>query len=340
MFEALGMSLALASLFLLHAAISLVIGWAWRHWSVRVCDLSATARARLIFALRVLPALLALSAVALLLPAYLIHEPRDAGESVSLKLAIPALLSVIGLSLAAWRGVSAWWVTRRLVRNWMAEAAPLDWPAAKIPAYRLPHPFPVLAVVGCWRPRLFVAEQLLTALTPAELDAALAHELGHWQAGDNFKRVLVRLCSDVLMLVPSFMPSGRALNQAWHDATEEAADEFAVAAQPATALLLASALVKLARMAPVGMRAALPVQASYVMALTKDGEPQLARRVKRLLQLADRQPATQQAESLRWRYAQQTVLAIWLIGLAYGLSDSEHLALVQKFNELIVHVLR
>ncbi len=336
MYEYLGMSLALASLFMLHAAISLVISWAWQHWSVPARNLSGAARARLIFWLRVLPALLALSAVALLLPAYLIHEPRDAAEQVSLKLAIPALLSVIGLSLAAWRGLSAWWTTRRLVRNWMAEAVPLDWPEAKIPAYRLPHPFPVLAVVGCWRPRLFVAEQLLTALTPVELDAALAHELCHWQSGDNFKRVLVRWCRDVLMLVPN----GRALDQAWHDATEDAADEFAVAAQPATALSLASALVKLARMAPAGMHAALPVQASYVMALVEGGEPQLARRVKRLLQLADRQPARTQTESLRWRYAQQTGLAVWLIGLAYGLSDTEHLAVVQKFNELIVHVLR
>ena len=340
MYEYLGMSLALASLFMSHAAISLVLGWAWRRWSERVRNLSGMARARLIFALRVLPALLALSAVALLLPAYLIHEPRDAAESVSLKLAVPALLSLIGLLLAAWRGLSAWWTTRRLVRNWMVEATPMDWPAAKIPAYRLPHPFPVLAVVGCWRPRLFVAEQLLTALTPAELAAALAHELGHWQSGDNLKRVLVRLCRDVLMLVPS----GRALDQAWHDATEEAADEFAVAAQPVTALALASALVKLARMAPAGMRAALPVQASYVMALPEaeeeDGEPQLARRVKRLLQLTDRQPVMPQVESLRWRYVQIAGLAVWLIGLAYGLSDAEHLALVQKFNELIVHALR
>jgi Zn-dependent protease with chaperone function len=340
MYEVLGLSLALAALFMLHAAISLVIGWAWRRWSAHVRDLSGTVRARLIFALRVWPALLALSAVALLVLAYLIHEPRDASEHVSLKLAIPALLSLVGLLLAVWRGLSAWWTTRRLVRNWMRAATPLDWPDAKIPAYRLPHPFPVLAVVGCWRPRLFVAEQLLTELSPDERAAALAHELGHWQACDNFKRVLVRWCRDVLMLVPN----GRALDEAWHDATEEAADEFAVAAQPVTALALASALVKLARMAPVGGRAALPIHASYVMALAEAGEPQLARRVKRLLQLAEPQPMAGpldwRVQSSHWRVAQRAGLAVWLLGLAYGLSDASSLAWVQKFNELIVYTLR
>ncbi|NOT61327.1 MAG: M48 family metalloprotease [Acidobacteria bacterium] len=336
MYEWLGLSLTLASLFMLHAALALLIGWAWRRGAGHARHLSGTARAHLIFALRVLPALLALSAVALLLPAYLIHEPRDAAEPVSLKLAIPAALSLLGLSLAAWRGLSAWWTTRRLVRNWMAQAVPVNLPETAMPAYRLPHPFPVLAVVGCWRPRLFIAEQLLTELSPAELSAALAHERGHWQSGDNFKRVALRLCRDVLTLVPS----GRALDQAWHEAAEEAADEFAVAKQPAMALSLASALIKLARMAPVGMRAALPVHASYVTAWAENGEPQLARRVKRLLQLADQKPAAMSVASRRWRYAPRLGLAVWLMGLAYGLSDTEHLALVQRFNELIVHALR
>jgi Zn-dependent protease with chaperone function len=336
MYEWLGLSLALAILFLLHTAIALLVTLAWQRGAARASRLSGTVRARLIFWLRVLPALLALSAVALLLPAYVVHEPRDAAEHVSLKLAVPAVLSMIGLSLALWRGLAAWWTTRRLVRNWMAQAVPLHLPEVKIPAFRLPHPFPVLAVVGCWRPRLFVAEQLLSQLTPDELSAALAHEMGHWQSGDNLKRIALRLCRDVLMLVPS----GRALDRDWHEAVEEAADEFAVKTEPSVALSLASALVKLARMAPAGMQAALPVQASYVMAWAADDEPQLARRVKRLLQLADSESAVRPTSSLRWRYAQWLALAVWALALAYGLSDTEHLALVQEFNELIVHTLR
>ena len=332
MYKWLGISLALALLFALNTLVSLAVSAVWRVWAPRAHAYAGRTRSRLLFALRVLPGGVALGGVALLVLAYLVNEPREAAESVSFKLAVLAALAAAGLLLAVWRGLAVCWTTRRLVRNWLRSAVPVELAGITIPALRFAHSFPVLAVVGLWRPRLFIAEQLLTTLTPAELQAALAHEMGHLSARDNLKRTALRACRDVLMLVPS----GRALDAAWHEATEEAADEFAVAAQPQTALALAAALVKIARCAPLGVRAALPVQASFIALAANEADALLARRVKRLLQLAESQPLQPQASSLWLRLGLFGLLA----GLAALLSNPLWLAAVHELNEAIVFSLR
>src|SRR5919202_1119057 len=111
------------------------------------------------------------------------------------------------------------------------------------------------AGVGTLRPRLFIAQQLFAALTEAELRAALAHECGHLATRDNLKRAVLRACRDVLTIVPA----GRTLDRAWDESTEAAADEHAARDGGAAAALdLAAALVKIARLAPPGMRPTLP----------------------------------------------------------------------------------
>jgi Zn-dependent protease with chaperone function len=233
-----------------------------------------------LFSLRVMPALLALLVVLLILaPAYATHEPRHSVEPVSLKLAVLAFLSAAGLLLACGRGVAAWLATRRLLCDWLQQAKPLGGGIRGVKTYRLTHPFPVLALVGIWKPRLFIADKLLETLSPAELQAALAHEAGHLSARDNGKRALLRACRDVLTLVPC----GRALDRAWHDAVEEAADEFAARKGHASALNLASALVKIARLAKPETRPDMFVSASFIGYETGI----LARRVTRLTQLAE-----------------------------------------------------
>lgn len=280
MYELLGLCLALASLLALNTLISLLTALLWRGLESRVGAWPAMARARLVFALRWLPLLLALGVVGLLLlPAYATHEPRHTVETVSVKLALLAVLSAVGLLLALWRGVAAWLATRQLVRAWLRQAERLPEGAYGLPAYRLAHPFPVLALVGVWRPRLFIAEQLLDTLSPAELAAALAHEAGHLAACDNVKRALLRACRDVLTLVPC----GRALDRAWHEAAEEAADEYATRHDQTAALELAGALVKIGRLVTPVTRPAMPVGVSFI------GYEQgtLTRRVQRLADMTD-----------------------------------------------------
>src|SRR6185503_5338698 len=148
--------------------------------------------------------------------------------------------------------------------------------------FELNHEFPLLAVVGTIRPRLFVADQVLSSLTPSELRAAIAHEAGHLSARDNLKRSLLRVCGDALLLVPC----GRSLDRAWADTAEAAADEYAAHESSAAAINLAAALVKVAKMVPKGPRATLPIAAFLVGSEEDRG---LKARVRRLLEIASNQ---------------------------------------------------
>jgi hypothetical protein len=90
---------------------------------------------------------------------------------------------------------------------------------------------------------------------------------------------LLRVCGDLLMIVPC----GRSLDRAWTEAVECAADEHAVQQSAETALNLASALVKIAKMVPVGARAAVPLAAFLVGVEETRG---VKARVSRLLEIA------------------------------------------------------
>jgi hypothetical protein len=127
------------------------------------------------------------------------------------------------------------------------------------------HPFPVVCVVGVLRPRIFVADAVLLALSPREMRALLAHERAHLSSSDNLRRLLLR--SSAPLPWPSL---ARGLERRWQDVSEEAADMRAEAG-----LDLASALVATARLAPPGSRLELGAAAFH-----RGGA--VARRVHRL----------------------------------------------------------
>jgi len=167
MYHLLGVCLALATLLTVNALISLLAAGLWRALERPARQWSAATRARLLFALRTFPPACALAFVAaILIPAYLVHEPRATGEVVSVKLAVLALLSIIGITLALWRGFGAWRATRRLANDWLRHAEPIRLEGLPIPAYSMRHKFPVIAVVGTFRPRLFIATQVFDSLAP------------------------------------------------------------------------------------------------------------------------------------------------------------------------------
>lgn len=230
--------------------------------------------------MRVGPPVLALISVALLLvPAYVIYEPYTTAEVVSKKLAALAILSAIGVTFALWRTLRSSLATRSLRREWLCNAVPIRLEGTGIPTFRICSSFPIIAVVGAVRPRLFIAEQVLERLNEEELTAAIAHECGHLAAHDNFKRSLLRACRDVLMMVPC----GRSLDRAWAEAAECAADEHAAQQGAETALNLASALVKIAKMVPVSARVAVPM-AAFLVGVEEN--PGVKARVRRLLEIA------------------------------------------------------
>jgi Zn-dependent protease with chaperone function len=280
MFELLGLSLLLAALLTFNSLASLAIAGLWRVAGRATNSWTAASRARLLFSLRILPALLASLTVALLLvPAYLAYEPRHTAENVSFKLGLLAFLSATGLTVSIYRGIATSRATVRLTSDWLRQGKPIQITGINIEAYQIEHKFPLIAIIGFLRPRLFVASQVLGILTPEEISAALAHENGHLAARDNLKRGLLQACRDALLIIPS----GRLLDKAWSEASEEAADENAARQGKGVALDLASALVKIARIIPQGARPTMP---AGVFLLGDEETKGIKSRVRRLIALA------------------------------------------------------
>lgn len=279
MYEMLGICLALAALLAVNAVASALVALIWRALRGRASLMRADVRARLLFTLRILPSALATAFVfALVVPAYILLEPPHTDEVVGIKLLLFASASAAGVLLALWRVARTWRATREFEREWMSRAEPVSVEGMQAPAYKIRHRFPVIAVVGVLRPRLFIASQIFDELTPEELSAALAHERGHVEARDNLKRALLRASEDALLVAPL----GRALARTWRKDSEMAADEFAASESPGSALNLASAIVKISRMIPAGARPTLPAGA-HLLGEDDDG---LSKRVRYLLKLA------------------------------------------------------
>ncbi len=279
MYALLGISIVLAALLTINALATLIASALWRLVAARAQNWAAETRARVLFVLRLFPLLGAFAcALILLTPSYLTHEPADTDEIVSTKLAALASVSAIGIALALGRGFAAWRATRRLNADWQRHAVPLHLDGIDIPAYRMRHPFPVIAIVGAFRPRLFIASQIFDTLTQDELAAALAHERGHLAMFDNLKRASLRACRDALTIVPC----GRSLDRAWAESSEAAADEYAARGGAHLALDLASALIKIARIVPPNTSPTMPALAHLIGEDTSS----VSWRVRRLTELA------------------------------------------------------
>ena len=332
MYFLLGASIALAAMLLMNSAASFITSVLWKACRKSALRWPAATRAALICTLRIVPVVIGIACVSLLLlPAYFTHEPRNDHEDVSMKLAFVAGFSAIGIGVALIRGFITWRATSRLTAVWLSNGTPIDLSGINIPAYRIDHQFPVIAVVGMLRPKLFIASHLLNELTDEELAAAIQHEAGHVAAHDNLKRSLMRACRDTLLLIPC----GRLLDEAWKEASESAADEHAARGGSLVALDLASALVKISRLIPRGTRPAMPAAALLV---GYDEEGIVSERVARLLRLAnDSNPITQS------RFAVPAVLwlgSVLLMTLTVIIFSEPHvLAFVHGLIEFGVHLL-
>ena len=332
MFELLGLSLLLAALLTFNSVATLIIAGLWRLAGRATDNWTAAARARLLFSLRILPAVLAFLTVSLLLvPAYLAHEPRHAAETVSFKLALLAIFSATGIAVSVYRGIGAHRATANLTSDWLRQGKPIEIPGINIRSYEIRHAFPLIGIVGFLRPRLFIASQVLEVLTPEEISAAVAHENGHLTARDNLKRGLLQACRDALLIIPC----GRLLDRSWSEASEEAADENAARQGNGVALDLASALVKIARIIPLGARPTMP---AGVFLLGDEETKGIKSRVRRLIALATN-------ERQGSRYDVLTRLIVWapatmlLVGFVIAATNPYLLTRVHHLIEHAVFVL-
>lgn len=328
MFELLGLALLLATLLTFNSLASLVMAGLWRVAGRATNSWTAVSRARLLFSLRTLPALLAFLSVALLLiPSYIVYEPRHTTETVSLKLGLLAFLSATGMAVSIYRGIATNRATAKLTSDWLRQGKSVQIAGIDIEAYQIEHTFPLIAIVGFLRPKLFIASQVLELLTPEEISAAVAHENGHLAARDNLKRGLLQACRDALLIIPS----GRLLDKAWSEASEEAADENAARQGNVVALDLASALVKLARKIPLGARPTMP---AGVFLLGDEETKGIKSRVRRLIALAaiERRPVSRRDGS--------TSLLVWVPAsmlLATLLVMATSPVLLSRVHALIEH---
>lgn len=335
MYEFLGITLVLALLLTINATATMVAAGVVRLCKPLLRKCSARTRAEILFVMRIGPPVIAVIAIAaFMIPSYLIYEPHKTDEFVSWKLGALASLSAFGVGLAIWRGLQSWLATRSLLRGWLATATPIDLKGINIPTFVLPHSFPIIAVVGAIRPRLFIANHVLDSLSEEELAAAIAHEYGHLAASDNFKRSVMRVSRAALLIIPC----GRSLDRAWSEASESAADEHAAQQSSQIALNLASALVRIARMIPKGQQPMMPAAVSAFLVGSEDA-PGVKVRVRRLLELAGADPRLLVSNASIVRFVPWSVLALIVVVGVTIESRPQVLATVHNFVEHVVAVL-
>ncbi len=264
----------------------------------RLARYPAARRARALLILGTAPTVCAFGAVLfVLLPSFLAFEPESTVEIPGISLAILALFSLIGIVWA----ISRWWLrsvaTRRLINEWMREAEAVDFDGVNQVCYRIEHPFPVVAIIGVFKPRLFIANQVTALLTERELAAALTHERGHLSARHNLRRWMLAICRDLL----PFIPGLSQLEKEWSATAETVADQYAL--QSGQGLDLASALVKIARKVPTGVGPIAPAGSLLV----DEDTTRLASRVESLVEGAAKKGNETQPTEL-----QSVHIPVWL----------------------------
>lgn len=329
----LGICLALAFFVTLNLLGSVLASVLWRIISKPVKDLSSRQQERIIFALRVFPIVAAaVFILAFVLPAYLLFEPHSPKEVVSFKLVLISTVALSGIGIASFHVLRTWLATRRLTASWLDHSELIAVENVNIPVHRIQHPFPVIAVVGMLRPRLFVASQIFDSLSADEFRAAIAHEYGHLQAHDNFKRAFLRVCRDMLIF-----PLGRELDRAWADNMESAADEFAAqVGGNSMALNLAETLLKIARIVPANASPAMPL-GSFLIEARHDS---LKHRVRRLVKLSDAKNAVPNSSLLRSKHSLWFPMSLFALAVGVLASNTELLFAVHIFYENVVAILQ
>src|SRR5262249_55279956 len=156
-------------------------------------------------------------------PAFLRHEPHSSGEPISSKLWLLAFAGAVLLIAMMARGARVLWATAKVERRWRANShreLKIDGVGARL--YCVNSESPLLAVTGFFRPKIFVAHEVLHLLSPGELRAAVAHEMDHIRRLDNLKQFLLKITR-----LPRWL--GAAQDSSWTLASECAADAGALA---------------------------------------------------------------------------------------------------------------
>ncbi len=319
MFAVRGLAVSFSIFVMLYSALSLVVWGLWRKaWLVSQVS-SAKRHADLLFALRVLPFVVATGVtLALAVPSFLLLEPRAVNEPMGI---VPVVLGLCGMAvmlagirngaaalLRASRTVAQWSQARTIGSNVVESSG-------SVPVLRISGAAPPLTAAGILRSSIWLSRAAEFVLTERELQSALRHEVVHVRRRDNLRKLILRLVA---------FPGMAEMESAWREATEMAADDAAVS-NAAEALNLAAAVIKLSRLAP------LEPPAELTTALVHSPAESLNARVERLIAWTEPQPSPAAGYSLRYALC-AAVAAVVALAVAY----SELLVRVHAATEWLV----
>jgi Zn-dependent protease with chaperone function len=246
--------ISLAAFFALHLTVGLVI------WLVspRLIDYAfrmiPRRGAAFLLLARFIPVLLTtLVVVAFCIPSYVLLEPESSAEELSLASLLFAAGCVLLWCLSIGRGISATLRSNSFLQRCNREGLAAEFAGERSPALIIDAKLPILALGGIFHHRLVVSRRILDELTTDQLSAALLHERAHRASRDNLKRLLFRAAPEILPFVRMF----GSLEAAWARLAEWAADDAATSGDAARSIDLAAALIRVARLGTVSLRAPL-----------------------------------------------------------------------------------
>jgi beta-lactamase regulating signal transducer with metallopeptidase domain len=320
MFALRGIAVSFSIFVLLYSVLSLMVCAVWHRIFLHGQRYSAKRVADLLFALRLIPFVVAGGiTLALAVPSFLLLEPRAVNEALG---AVPVALALCGLSVllaGAWKAATALLQASRTVERWSREASPIissptDFGAA-VTVQRIARVAPPLTVAGIFRPSVWLSRAAEFVLSERELQSALRHEVAHVRRRDNLRKLILRLVA---------FPGMAELESAWREATEMAADDAAVSSA-SEALDLAAAVIKLSRLAPS------EAPAELTTALVHSPAECVNARVQRLITWTERKQNAAPGHSLRYALCVAVTAAVTL-----AVTYSELLVRVHTATEWLV----
>jgi beta-lactamase regulating signal transducer with metallopeptidase domain len=281
MYALRGVAVSFSVFFILYGVISIAASIFWHNvWSYGRKH-SAGYCSNLLFVFRITPFIVALVAtLSFAVPSFLLFEPRATEESVGAPVVALACCGIVTLLFGIWNAVNALLQASRTTARWSKDTfgtcSPAIHSVAPITIIRVSAAAPPLAASGILWPRVWLSRAAESVLSERELHSALRHEVFHVQRRDNLRKLLFRLAA---------FPGMTALESAWREISEMAADDAAVS-NASEALDLAAALIKLSRLSPLQpaaelttalvQRPAESVNARIERLLAWNGQPQSA----------------------------------------------------------------
>jgi beta-lactamase regulating signal transducer with metallopeptidase domain len=298
-----GLLMTFSSAVLIYVCASLLVIGTWRDvWHFAKMYSAATC-ADLLFSFRIAPLGIAIGiTAAFVMPSFLWLEPRKVMEPVG---GLPLALGICGVAamiVGVRNSLQALRKASRMVARWARASVGselLD--GTNSVAVMRSAAAPPLTAAGILRPAVWLSRSAEAVLTLGELESALRHEIVHVRRRDNLRKLVLRLMT---------FPGMRALEGAWLEAAEMAADDAAVSSA-AEALDLACAVIKLSQLGP------LEAPGELTTALVHSPIGSLDARVQRLVAWEELHEPTTKESSSRLALSIAATSATVLV-LSYG----------------------